>query len=385
MNKINIKNLPRPGLRNIKTAIAIILCISLYRILGWNDVILATIAALICMQDSVEKSVKEGFHRVIGTTMGGLFGVLFMYLPFVKVNFWLWIGLIFVGLVTFIYCCNLFHIKDSIIIGCVVFLIIVLEADIHIPPILYAINRILDTFVGIAFAVAVNYFLFRPKPDRLMNEVKAIEPRFKIVRAGKHKISNWSGGTTTELFIYPEDCLYGDRDFEWRISTATIQLMSSTFTKLPGYMRRLMMLEGRENLNHEDNHRVTLEPFDQDYFDGGWTTKSYGRGTDFNLMLKKGREGYISAISPQEERVFNPELFTAFYILADRVALKITSENNIVTREILEKNDFIMFYPVEENHPLPLTVSFEDLQEVEVSFCAIETLIFPVATQEGIT
>lgn len=384
MNKINIKNLPRPGLRNIKTAIAIILCISLYRILGWNDVILATIAALICMQDSVKKSVKEGFHRVIGTTMGGLFGVIFMYLPFFKVSFWLWIGLIFMGLVTFIYCCNLFHIKDSIIIGCVVFLIIVLEADIHIPPIIYAINRILDTFVGIAFAVSVNYFLFRPKPDRLINEVKAIEPRFKIVRSGKHKISNWSGGTTTELFIYPEDCLYGDRDFDWRISTATIQLMSSTFTKLPGYMRRLMMLKGRENLNHEDHHRVILEPFDQDYFDGGWVTKSYGRGTDFNLMLKKGYEGYVNTVSTQEGRVFNPELFTAFYVLADRVALNIVSENNVVTREILEKNDFIMFYPLEEKYARSLTLSFENLQEVETTICAIETLVFPVATQEEI-
>ena len=51
----------------------------------------------------------------------------------------------------------------------------------------------------------------------------------------------------------------------------------------------------------------------------------------------------------------------------------------------LEKNDFIMFYPVEESHPLPLTISFDDLQEVEVSYCAIETLVFPVATQEEIT
>ncbi|MGE7903233.1 HutD/Ves family protein [Peribacillus sp. NPDC094092] len=118
----------------------------------------------------------------------------------------------------------------------------------------------------------------------------------KIIRKSEQITSLWSGGKTTQLAIYPEDGDYSKREFNWRISTADVEVDESIFTHLPGIQRIIMILDGEMLLDHKGNHRVQLQPFEQDRFDGGWTTRSMGRVTDFNLMLAEGCEGDLSKI-----------------------------------------------------------------------------------------
>ena len=61
-------------------------------------------------------------------------------------------------------------------------------------------------------------------------------------------ISQWSGGTTTQLAIAPEGAVYADRDFLWRISSATVDLEESDFTALPDYVRLISVLDGIPSL-----------------------------------------------------------------------------------------------------------------------------------------
>ena len=119
----------------------------------------------------------------------------------------------------------------------------------------------------------------------------------EIIRENQHKTSKWSGGTTTELYIYPEDSLYGQRNFKWRLSSAKVEVEKSTFTSLPGISRHIMVIEGELFLEHEGHHNATLKAFEQDSFSGEWTTTSFGKVTDFNLMLAKGYKGKLEAIS----------------------------------------------------------------------------------------
>jgi len=113
----------------------------------------------------------------------------------------------------------------------------------------------------------------------------------------KHKISsdystsNWSGGTTTELGIGPEGSRYAERDFLWRISSATVDLEESTFTALPDYDRIIMTLEGDIDLCHNDGEWIHLKAFETHSFDGGDDTVSRGKVVDFNLMTRKGAAG----------------------------------------------------------------------------------------------
>ena len=102
-------------------------------------------------------------------------------------------------------------------------------------------------------------------------------------------VSQWSGGTTTQVAIAPAGAVYADRDFLWRISSASVDLDESDFTALPDYHRWISTLQGGMTLSHEGGEKIVLAPYECHQFDGGVDTHSWGRCTDFNLMLRKGK------------------------------------------------------------------------------------------------
>ncbi len=118
---------------------------------------------------------------------------------------------------------------------------------------------------------------------------------FKILRESDRKISNWSGGVTKELYIYPKNGNYQSRDFKFRISIATTELESSTFTKLENTNRVISILAGHMELEHKNHHSISLDKYQIDRFKGHWDTFSKGKVTDFNLMVKNGNGDFFFA------------------------------------------------------------------------------------------
>ncbi|MGM9517574.1 MAG: HutD family protein [Acidaminococcus sp.] len=102
--------------------------------------------------------------------------------------------------------------------------------------------------------------------------------------------TRWSGGTTTEFYIAPEGSSYARRDFQIRISSATVDDPESDFTLLPDYNRIICPLEGGFTLTfpEDGNRQITLGPLEEVFFDGAWHTHSVGRAVDFNVMTRKG-------------------------------------------------------------------------------------------------
>ncbi len=125
--------------------------------------------------------------------------------------------------------------------------------------------------------------------------------KYSLYRQENYTKSQWMGGTTTELAICPRTSKYLDRNFIWRLSSATIDVEESDFSKLPDYDRVLMVLEGEVVLSYEGERVARLKTLEQDRFDGAWKTKSFGKITDYNLMVRKGSEGYLDLITPEEE------------------------------------------------------------------------------------
>mgnify|MGYP000918045802 CR=1 FL=1 len=117
-----------------------------------------------------------------------------------------------------------------------------------------------------------------------------------VLKNNQFQTSEWSGGTTTQIAIYPEDAVYNERNFIWRISSAKVEVEESTFTHLPGINRIIMVLEGELELIHEGHHRCKLQAFEQDRFNGSWNTKSYGKVVDFNLMMNENAIGNLENI-----------------------------------------------------------------------------------------
>jgi environmental stress-induced protein Ves len=100
-----------------------------------------------------------------------------------------------------------------------------------------------------------------------------------------YKVSQWSGGTTTEVFIWPEGSNYATRKFGLRISSATVDLPESDFTPLPGVMRYIVPLQGSFTLTHPGKQPVVMEPLCQPYrFSGEIPTHCVGKATDFRYV-----------------------------------------------------------------------------------------------------
>ena len=98
--------------------------------------------------------------------------------------------------------------------------------------------------------------------------------------------SKWSGGTTSEYFIYPKGSSVQAQNFDFRISTACIEIEASTFTKFPNHDRFLLILEGQTEIIHRDKYSKKLKEFDLEYFSGNYDTSSssIGKVKDFNLI-----------------------------------------------------------------------------------------------------
>lgn len=124
--------------------------------------------------------------------------------------------------------------------------------------------------------------------------------QYRIIKPEEYETGVWSGGTTTQLAIYPPGASYADRNFIFRLSSATVDTEQSEFTHLPDYDRWLMIFEGSARLVHDSEKEVTLNPYECDAFDGGISTVSFGRVTDYNLMLRKGGTGSMKAIGLDE-------------------------------------------------------------------------------------
>ncbi len=124
-----------------------------------------------------------------------------------------------------------------------------------------------------------------------------------------YKTNDWSGGRTTQTAIYPETASYVERDFLWRLSSATVEVEESDFTRLPDYDRIIMVLSGEVVLFYEGERVARLAELEQDRFDGALKTKSFGKITDYNLMYRKGTMGYMETVrATREKQIMRPEL-----------------------------------------------------------------------------
>ncbi|RYJ37066.1 HutD-family protein [Flavobacterium anhuiense] len=100
------------------------------------------------------------------------------------------------------------------------------------------------------------------------------------------KPSIWSGGLTYEYMIYPKTANYADRDFVFRISSATIEQTPSEFTKFKGYHRYLVMLDNDLDVEVNKEKKV-YEKYEIMEFNSNDEVTSFTKGTDFNWMVSE--------------------------------------------------------------------------------------------------
>ena len=127
---------------------------------------------------------------------------------------------------------------------------------------------------------------------------------YKYLSKDNQITSRWSGGTTTQLFIYPEEADYKKQNFKFRISSAKVEVEESVFTKLNGIQRHLIILDGELDIEHKNQHSKHLNTFDTDYFSGSWETKAIGCVIDFNLMLSSEMKGTLEHVHLDDQQSY---------------------------------------------------------------------------------
>lgn len=163
-----LPHLPRVGLRNLKTALAATLCAILYAIVGRNPTF-ACIGAIFGMGADMNDSWESGANRLIGTVLGGVLGLglfwVYLQLPHPVAQKWAILPLLFLGIVVLIFCGQLFRWPGAIRPGGVVLCIILFNTPDQ-GYVSYALQRMVDTGVGVLVALAVNLLLSRERLDR---------------------------------------------------------------------------------------------------------------------------------------------------------------------------------------------------------------------------
>ena len=146
--------LPHIGLRMIKTALSVSLCMLAAWTLSYPPPIYACIAAVIVTRETVEDSFKQGVARVIATLIGGVMALGLLLLDLENSPGLLEVLLAGVGVLLTLYVCLLLKTPDAAALACVTFLIIVLQhAD---DKYLFALYRVLETIAGIIVSLVVN-------------------------------------------------------------------------------------------------------------------------------------------------------------------------------------------------------------------------------------
>lgn len=154
-------NLPHIGQRIIKSAVGVFLCYIIYFLRGKNGIpFYSMLAALYCIQPYTYKTYKMAAQRTEGTIIGAVSGLIVMLLEIYVLDIYnnllgYFLNALFI--IPVLYTTVLLHKQNTSYFSCVVYLSIVVNHITDSNPYIFVLNRVLDTFIGAAVGIAINY------------------------------------------------------------------------------------------------------------------------------------------------------------------------------------------------------------------------------------
>ena len=172
------------GMRNVKTAITATLCAFLYFVFSYiigeyRNPTFACIGAIFGMGNSVDNSKLNGGNRLWGTVFGGVIGMLLfpvycLFYPDGERRFLL-LAFLFIGTILLILTSLFFKWPGAIQPGGVVLCIILFTTPVE-SYMSYALNRMLDTAIGVILAIAIEYLFPRERIVKILVKLKLRKP-----------------------------------------------------------------------------------------------------------------------------------------------------------------------------------------------------------------
>lgn len=149
----------RIGMRTIKSSLAVMICILLFHFFNRGEAMIAALAAVFSLRQDMPTTITFARSRVLGNIIGGSAALFYV---FVQNNVQqhalteLFLVPLAVGLV--IILSDGINNHAGIISAVATLLLISLDSDGD-KSFAFALQRILDTFIGTLVAIGLNYFL----------------------------------------------------------------------------------------------------------------------------------------------------------------------------------------------------------------------------------
>jgi hypothetical protein len=179
-------HLPAVGMRNIKTVLAVFICVVVFALMGPEfNPLFAAIAAVLTMGPSIENSIETGWNRILGTIFGGAAGLLGIFAANLIPYEFAYVVIIPLGIMALIYLCNNFNKAGAIVITCVMFLSVMTTYPQDTGSYMMAALRLLETAFGIIVAFLINRFIKVPECDEESADAGAESEKELIAVAGK--------------------------------------------------------------------------------------------------------------------------------------------------------------------------------------------------------
>ena len=184
-----------------------------------------------------------------------------------------------------------------------------------------------------------------------------------LLRVNDFQVSDWSGGKTKQLYLSPPTGHYGKRNFDYRLSTATVELAESQFSDLSGFHRILMSLDQTLHLHNASRQEETvLAPFTPYIFEGSDSITSRGTCTDFNLIYSDHYQGQMIAISDGQELSRDEEI-QFIYALGDLTvtgtdlpALNLEADELLIVEQETQATELQIMFSSNQPKGIPLAI-----------------------------
>lgn len=175
----------RLGMRTIKSALAVFLCILFFHVTDRGLPMIAALSAVFSLRQDLTTTVSFGRSRIIGNSIGGFLGIIyFLVKNYFHNDFLVELFLLPVLVVIVIVISDGINNNSGIISAIATLLLIALSVP-QGESSLYAIQRVLDTFIGTFIAIGINFFLRPPeteKKEELVEDLVELQKKEALLR-----------------------------------------------------------------------------------------------------------------------------------------------------------------------------------------------------------